>query len=126
MARPLSESLTDRKAQLMEVLWVQGPCTAEAVRLALPDQPHDSTVRTLLRILQRKGYVRTRGRQPVAYEAKVNRSVVQAKATRNLLARFFAGSADALVLRLVEDEQISPGQLDRLRKSLSQRKRKGG
>jgi BlaI family transcriptional regulator, penicillinase repressor len=52
--------------------------------------------------------------------------VVQAKATRNLLARFFAGSADALVLRLVEDEQISTEQLDRLRKSLSQRKRKGG
>ena len=39
MARPLSESLTDREAQLMEVLWVQGPCTAEAVRLAFPTNP---------------------------------------------------------------------------------------
>jgi BlaI family transcriptional regulator, penicillinase repressor len=126
MARPSSQLLTDREAQLMEVLWVQGSATAEAIRDALPDQPHDSTVRTLMRVLKQKGYVRIRGRQPAVYEPRIDRLHVQSTATRSMLARFFGGSAEALVLRLVEDEQLSPQQLNQLRKSLSQRKRKGG
>src|ERR1700741_3213184 len=126
MPRPPSDLLTDREAQLMETLWAHGPSTAEAVREALPDQPHDSTVRTLLRVLKEKGYVRIRGRQPAVYEPIVVRTQVQTKAAQSLLARFFGGSVEALVLRLVEDDKLSPEQLDQLRKSLSQRKRKGG
>ena len=127
MARPLSESLTDRECSS----WKSSGCKVLAPprpfrEACFPIQPHDSTVRTLLRILQKKGYVRIRGRQPAVYESTVDRSVVQSKATRSLLARFFEGSADALVLRLVEDEQLSAQRLDRLRKSLSLRKRKGG
>ncbi len=126
MARSPAKLLTDREAQLMEVLWNQGPLTAESVRNALPDTPHDSTVRTLLRILKEKGYVRIRGRQPAIYEPIVARKRVQTKATQSLLARFFSGSVQELVQCLVEDEQLSPGQLQQLRKSLKQRKRKGG
>jgi BlaI family transcriptional regulator, penicillinase repressor len=126
MARSPSELPTDREAQLMEVLWNQGPSTAEAVCKALPDAPHDSTVRTLLRILKEKGYVRIRGRQPAIYEPIVARTRVQSKATESLLARFFGGSVQELVQRLVEDEQLSSEQLEQLRKSLKQRKRKGG
>ena len=58
MARPLSETLTRREAQIMEVLWTEGPCPADRIREALPDRPHDSTVRTLLRILETKGCVK--------------------------------------------------------------------
>jgi BlaI family transcriptional regulator, penicillinase repressor len=126
MARLPSENLTDREAQLMEILWRDGAQSAEAVRLALDDQPHDSTVRTLLRILAQKGYVRIRGRQPALYEAAIARSRVQAKATRNLLTRFFAGSVTDLVQQLVEDKQLSPEELDRIGKSFKARRRKGG
>ncbi len=126
MVRPPSEVLTDREAQIMEILWEQGHSTAEAVREALPDHPHDSTVRTMLRVLKEKGYVRIRGRQPAVYVAKIGRAQVQTKAAQSLLARFFSGSVEALVLRLVEDEELSPEQLDQLRKSLSLRKRQGG
>jgi predicted transcriptional regulator len=126
MARPPSELLTVREAQLMEVLWDQGPSTAEAVCKSLSDSPHDSTVRTLLRILKEKGYVRIRGRQPAIYEAMVARTRVQTNATRSLLARFFGGSVEELVVRLVEDEQLSSDQLEQIRKSLKQRKLKGG
>jgi predicted transcriptional regulator len=109
----------------MNVLWTNGPSTAEAVREALQDRPHDSTVRTLLRILRKKGYVRIRGQQPAVYEAAVGRADVQIKATRSLLTRFFGGSVEALVMRLVEDEELTVDQLAELRKSLSRRKRKG-
>ena len=125
MARPTSMLLTEREFQLMDILWTHGPSTAETVREALPDRPHDSTVRTLLRILKQKGYVRILGQQPATYAAAVERSVVQRKATRSLLAKFFGGSVEALVMRLVEDEALSAEQLDQLRKSLSRRKRKG-
>jgi predicted transcriptional regulator len=110
----------------MQVLWVKGTATAEEVRELLPDHPHDSTVRTMLRVLKNKGYVRIRGRQPAAYEPKVARSEVQTKATRNLLARLFGGSAEALVQRLVEDEELSQVQLDQLRKELTRQNRRGG
>jgi BlaI family transcriptional regulator, penicillinase repressor len=125
MARPSSKVLTDRETELMNVLWTRGPSTAETVREALQDRPHDSTVRTLLRILKKKGYVRVLGRQPATYEAAVARAAVQTKAARSLLARFFGGSVEALVMRLVEDEELTPEQLGQLRKSLSRRKRKG-
>jgi predicted transcriptional regulator len=125
MARPSAKVLTDREVQLMNVLWTNGPSTAEAVREALQDRPHDSTVRTLLRILRKKGYVRIRGQQPAVYEAAVGRADVQIKATRSLLTRFFGGSVEALVMRLVEDEELTVDQLAELRKSLSRRKRKG-
>src|SRR5690349_7253494 len=126
MARPPSDFLTEREAQIMEILWSQGDATAEAVRQSLPDEPHDSTVRTLLRILKDKGYVRITGRQPAKYQPRVSRQQAQSKATRSLLARFFGGAAEALVLRLLEDEALSPQQIDQLRKKLKSRSRPGG
>jgi BlaI family transcriptional regulator, penicillinase repressor len=126
MPRPPSDFLTEREAQIMDVLWSQGHSTAEAVRLALPDEPHDSTVRTLLRVLKDKGCVRVVGRNPAAYEPLVSREQAQSTATQSLLARLFQGAADALVLRLLEDEQLTTEQLAELRKKIKTRKRKGG
>ena len=60
------------------------------------------------------------GRQPVIYRPVVSRRKVQRKATRSLLERFFGGSANALVLRLLEDEELTPKQLAELK-----RERKG-
>ena len=125
MARPPSDFLTEREAQIMEILWSQGAATADTVRQALPDEPHDSTVRTLLRVLKDKGYVRVVGRQPATYQPRVSREQAQSTAARSLLARFFGGAAHALVLRLLEDEQLTPSQIDQLRKTLQSRRRKG-
>ncbi len=126
MARRASRVLTDRESQIMDVLWAHGPATAEAIRHALPDEPHDSTVRTLLRVLKQKGYVRLRGRQPAVYEAKIAQNEAQTSAAQSLLARFFGGSVEALVMRLIEDEELSLEQLEQIRKTVSPRKRKGG
>jgi predicted transcriptional regulator len=126
MPRPASELLTDREAQIMEILWTRGRATAEEVRAALADEPHDSTVRTLLRVLKEKGYVKITGRQPAAYEPIVPQADVQQSAARSLLNRFFGGSADELVLRLLEDEHLTAEQLGELRKQFAAQRRKGG
>ncbi|HVA47643.1 MAG TPA: BlaI/MecI/CopY family transcriptional regulator [Pirellulales bacterium] len=120
MARPRSETLTRRESQIMEALWNAGSLTADGVRAVLPDGPHDSTVRTLLRILEAKGYVEheVRGKAYV-YRAAVRRERAQRRAIHGMLARLFGGSAESLVLRLLEDEQITPDQLDEIRRSHS-------
>jgi len=126
MARPPAETLTGREAQVMEVVWRLGEATAEQVRAALPEALHDSTVRTLLRVLESKGYLdhEVRGKAYV-YRAAVERKKAQRHALRSVLARFFGGSAEDLVLRLIEDERITPEQLDALRRKAPAPRRRG-
>ncbi|MGH7193332.1 MAG: BlaI/MecI/CopY family transcriptional regulator [Candidatus Saccharimonadales bacterium] len=118
MARPVSDLPTQREAQLLEALWNLGAATAEQVRAALPDEPHDSTVRTVLRVLESKGYVKhdVRGKTFV-YRAAVPRTKAQCAAARSFVSRLFGGSAEDLVLRLLENEQLTPEGLERIRKS---------
>ena len=125
MGRSKSETLTARESQIMDVLWEHGPVTAEQVREALPVALHDSTVRTTLRVLESKSYVHhsARGRAFV-YRAAVGRVQAERTALRSMLKRFFGGSAEALVVRLIEDEQLTPEQLDQL-KLAHQPRRKG-
>ncbi len=117
MARGKSEILTEREAEIMDVVWRLGEATADQVRDGLSKPPHDSTIRTLLRVLESKGYVRHEAAgKAYLYRATVDRRKVQRLALGNLLARFFGGSAEDLVLRLIEDERITPEQLDELRR----------
>ena len=57
------------------------------------------------------------------YRAAVGRTKAQRHAMRSVLARFFGGSAEDLVLRLIEDERITPEQLDALRRTAPGRSR---
>ena len=131
MSGKTSDSLTEREAQIMDIVWRLGEVTAEQVREALPGTPHDSTVRTLMRVLENKGYLthEVRGKAYI-HRALVGRHKAQKLAVRSVLTRFFAGSAEDLVLRLIEDEHLSQKQLDELRRSSTlptgpKRRRKG-
>ena len=126
MVRPQEEALTAREAQIMDVVWRLGEASAEQVREAMPDAPHDSTVRTLLRVLETKGYLEHESRgKAYVYRARVGREKAQRRAVGSLLSRFFGGSAEDLVLRLIEDERITPEQLATLRRRAGG-KRRGG
>lgn len=120
MARGRSETLTAREAAIMDVIWRLGVATAEEVRGGLADPPHDSTIRTLLRVLESKGYVGHEATgKAFRYSARVDRRRAQRHALGSVLAKFFGGSAEDLVLRLIEDEQITPEQLAELRRGSS-------
>jgi len=127
MARPSSETLTPREAQLMDILWEHGPVTADQIREALPDRPHDSTVRTLLRVLEQKRYVRhdVRGKAYV-YRAALQRAKAERKAVRALIQRFFGGSAEALVQRVIEDKHLTAEQLEALKQEIEPTRRGPG
>ena len=115
MGRTSAASLTDREAEIMEQLWNLGTATAEQIRAQLPGESHDSTIRTMLRILEEKGFVRHRkdGRSFV-YQPLVPRERVQRKTLGHVIRQFFSGSPHDLVLRLLEDEQLSQADLQSL------------
>jgi predicted transcriptional regulator len=69
-------------------------------------------------VLESKGYVAHEARgKAYVYRPAVERDKAQRTAVRSLLARFFGGSAEALVLRLIEDERITPEQLEQIRQN---------
>jgi BlaI family transcriptional regulator, penicillinase repressor len=125
MARRRTRLLTEREAEIMRLLWERGSATAEEVRSALNGEPHDSTVRTLLRVLEAKGHIRhtTQGKTYV-YRPVMAQDKAQRTALRNLLARFFGGSAESLVLRLLEEEHLSAEDLEELLRSSPKSKKK--
>jgi predicted transcriptional regulator len=126
MPRPPSDVLTEREALIMQVLWDHGPLTSVALGEHLPGKPHDSSVRTMLRVLSQKRHVHIDSNQrPALYEAAVPQTRLRKKATQSLLRRFFSGSVEELVQHLIEDEQLTPEQLTKLRRKFAS-KRKGG
>lgn len=127
MARPKTSTLTERESQIMEILWRDGPSTSEQVREALDGKPHDSSVRTMLRVLTEKRLVKVDAKQrPAVYRASSQRETEQKKAVSNLINKMFAGSAESLVVRLIDDDQLTLEQLDELKQTLAKSKRKKG
>lgn len=127
MARPRQEGLTPRESQIMDVIWRLGEATVEDIQQELDTELVDSTVRTLLSIMQDKQYVdfRKQGKAKV-FRALIPREQVQRTALQHLLHRVFQGSVDLLVARLVEDEQLSLEELDRLRCLLRRQRKERG
>jgi BlaI family transcriptional regulator, penicillinase repressor len=122
MARPTSPLLTDREAEIMSVLWELGPSTSQQIGQKLSGKPHGSTVRTLLRILAVKGHVKVDSEvRPAIFTPAMKQRNVRKKAAAELLKRFFGGSAEELVLHLLDDERLSADQLKELEQRFANR-----
>jgi len=119
------KSLSELEHQIMEILWAHGPATSDQVRSALAAKRplKDSTVRTILRRLQEKGYVRHKveGRTFVytGIEAPRNLAV---RAVRQIIDRFCDGSVEQLLVGMVEDEMVNRRELQHLAQMIAQRK----
>lgn len=115
-------SLTDREASLMEVLWEQGPSTVAEVRESLDDDLAYTTVLTILRTLESKGYV-THDEEGRAhrYSAVIARDLAQRSAVKALTHKLFRGSTELLLTRLVADKKLTSEEIARIRKLLDQR-----
>lgn len=124
MARPPSPILTDAELRLMKVLWSRGESTVTEILDALPDDVDlaDSTIRTTLRIMEEKGYVRhtERGRA-YEYTPTIEAEDARRSAIGHLVSRFFDGSFGLLVARLLDDEALDDDELARLRRMLEER-----
>ena len=123
MARTRQEGLTEREAELMQVLWQQDEATVERIQTALPDRLEGSTIRTLLQIMADKGYV-TRSKQGRVnvYRPAVEQQQIQVSAMKHIIQKLFGGSTEMLLARLVEEEEIDLDEVARLREKLRRHK----
>ena len=121
MARKQSRTLTDGEHRIMEIIWRNGSATVAEVAEALAgkDGTAYTTILTMMRILRDKGYLRCKkdGRAHI-YTPVVARDDAARSAVRQLLGKFFAGSPGELVLSFLRDEDLSPGELNELKKKI--------
>jgi BlaI family transcriptional regulator, penicillinase repressor len=119
MARPQSPALTDAEARVMSVLWQRQTASVAEVVTALKKKHavSYSTVQTILRILEEKGYVtHEKVARAFIYHPRVDERQARRRALRHLMTRLFNGSPSLLVLNVLEDEQIEADELNRLKK----------
>ncbi|MGP0076747.1 MAG: BlaI/MecI/CopY family transcriptional regulator [Bryobacteraceae bacterium] len=95
--------LSRRERQIMDVLFARGRATGQEIQEGLPDKPNYSSVRTILRVLERKGYVRhvEEGLRYV-YEPTVAREAASRSALQRIIRTFFDGSAKEAVAALLD------------------------
>jgi predicted transcriptional regulator len=109
--------LTRRERQIMDSLYRRGRATAAAVMNDLPGDPHLSTVRTQLRVLEEKGQVRheEEGLRYV-YMPAIARGAARKSALKHLVETFFDGSAEKVIAAVLgaEGSRLSADELDRV------------
>jgi BlaI family transcriptional regulator, penicillinase repressor len=115
MARRKTERLTPLELEIMHVLWETGPANVQTVQQRLPRELAYTTVQTMLNILHRKGKVkRALKDRAYFYRPAVSRSQVVRQAVTDLVEHLFGGSAESLVMSLVETKHLDAEKLTRL------------
>jgi BlaI family transcriptional regulator, penicillinase repressor len=118
---------TDRELDVMGVLWEEGAATVAEVRDALPDELAYTTVLTILRTLEEKGYVAhdEEGRAH-RYRPLVERAKAEKSAVTKLVKKLFKGSPELLLTQLVADRKLTDDDLKRMRALIDEQLKKGG
>src|SRR5215471_4789932 len=112
--------LTDREADVMRVLWDHGPSVVNEVKEHLADELAYTTVLTILRTLEQKGYVKHGEEGRVhRYFAAVKEQAARKSALQHLTGKLFKGSAELLFTHLVSDQKLSKEQIRRMRELLA-------
>ncbi|WP_419162764.1 BlaI/MecI/CopY family transcriptional regulator [Candidatus Palauibacter sp.] len=107
---------TSREIDLMAVLWEMGAATVAEVQERLGDDLAYTTVLTILRTLEEKGYVgHTQEGKAYRYHPLVERDCAGASAVRRLVQKMFQGSPELLLTQLVSDRALSKEDLENLR-----------
>jgi predicted transcriptional regulator len=118
------KNLGEVEQAVMDYIWSHGPSTSESCReaLAATRPMKDSTIRTVLRRLEEKGYLthQTEGRTFI-YRAADARQSVAVRAVKGIIDRFCGGSAEELVLGMVDGAVLSRQQLERLARRISEK-----
>jgi predicted transcriptional regulator len=123
LPRTQSATLTEAELRIMQVLWDKKSATVQQVLEALPTSKPlaYNSVLTIVRILEKKGYVRhvKDGRAHI-YVPVLNQKEATQSEIRHLVSRFFQNSRELLVLNILEDEGLDADELERLRQLLEE------
>ena len=124
---PGRRPLTPLERLVMDYVWAHPDCTADGCREGLAGQRvlKDSTIRTVLRNLEEKGYVThdVSGRTFV-YRAVATPHSVAVEAAQRVIDQFCGGSVEEFLVGLVDNRVVDPRQLKRLADKIAARKGK--
>lgn len=116
-----AEKLTPLELEIMHVLWEEGPANVQTVQQKLQRPLAYTTVQTMLNILHRKGKVkRALKDRAYFYTPVVSRSHVTRQHIGDIIDRLFGGSAESLVMSLVETRHLTPQKLARLQQLIEE------
>ncbi|MBL8232786.1 MAG: BlaI/MecI/CopY family transcriptional regulator [Bryobacterales bacterium] len=115
--------LTPLELEIMNVLWETGPANVQTVQARLASRSLAyTTVQTMLNVLHRKGRVKRQLKdRAYVYKPALSREKAVRHAVGEMLDRFFGGSADSLVLNLIEDRRMTPERLAGLQRLLEKK-----
>jgi BlaI family transcriptional regulator, penicillinase repressor len=117
--------LTRAESEIMSILWASNGATVHDVVNAMPRPVAYTSVLTVLRILEKKGYVRHElhpdGGRAHVYQPLVQVTKARRHHVRDLVDRLFGGQSEELVVGLLEDEKWSKADLERLREVIDTR-----
>ncbi|HLJ47664.1 MAG TPA: BlaI/MecI/CopY family transcriptional regulator [Bryobacteraceae bacterium] len=116
------QNLTPLELEIMSVLWETGPANVQNVQAALKGRELAyTTVQTMLNVLHRKGKVKRELKdRAYVYRPVLSRKTAVTQALGDMLDRFFGGSADGLVMTLVETRHLTPEKLEKLQQMLKE------
>jgi BlaI family transcriptional regulator, penicillinase repressor len=125
LARSKSATLTEAELRIMNVLWEKGSATVHEVLEALPPKPPlaYNSVLTIVRILEKKGYVRhIKDKRAHVYTPLIAREDATRSEVQRLVNRFFGDSRELLLLNILEDKSLDAEEIERLRQLLERSK----
>ena len=127
MPRKQNEQLTPLELEIMKVLWETGPANVQTVQQGLERELAYTTVQTMLNVLHRKDKVtRELKEKAYFYRPAVSRSQVMKQTVGDLVDRMFGGSAESLVMSLLETRRLTPETLARLNAAIDAEEAKDG
>jgi len=120
MPRRSSTNPTEREMELLEVLWRKDGATVAEIIEALDGSPAYTTIVTMLKIMEEKGYVKgTREGRSVVYRPSVSKEEVERRFLRDVLRRVFGGSATRLMARLLSSEEVSEEEIEEIKRLIA-------
>jgi BlaI family penicillinase repressor len=117
----LKRPLTELQQAILNFIWTHGPSTSEAVREGVFTRHplKDSSIRTLLRRLEERGYLtHTTAGKVFVYKATRGRTSVAARAVKQIIDRFWSGSAEQFLAGMVDENVVSADEITRLAKKV--------
>jgi len=119
--------LGDRELDVMTWLWANGSGTVTEVKDGLADPLAYTTVLTILRNLEAKGFLRRQDEgRAHRYFPRVQQKAARRRAIRRLIDTLFLGSPEALLSHLVDEHDLSAAELRRIAKRLADQSKKSG
>jgi BlaI family penicillinase repressor len=122
--RPPSKTLTDQELEIMKIVWVRQTATVRDVYEALLERRKVAytTVMTMMKILEQKGYLhRKQVDRAYVYRPAQPKNQVIGKMVRDFVNRVFNGSAEPLLVHLIEDRSLTGDEIEELRRLIGER-----